>query len=309
MTRIEQWRTTVTKDAKPASRDWSLLTLEGFLILCLILLSGFIFMIVAGFSVEDQTVAIAAENSSALTPSATLLATQVPAQVVIAVPLTATPRILNPSATPTASQTPVPVPTRFVSPTAGGSASIEGIDVSRDPLTAKKHVSFVSENVMLYGNFTAFQNLDYFARLAGKRNLKKEQYAEILSRVGLGESFHGQRVRYHSKGMRQKLAIAIAMIKDAPNIILDEPTSGLDPKAASEFLGLIRELRRDGKSIFMSTHDLFRANEIADRIGILREGRLILTRTKAELEGENLNDLYLRSMAIDSESLAAGEEL
>lgn len=195
----------------------------------------------------------------------------------------------------------------FIEPTSG-TASIEGIDVSRDPLTAKKHVSFVSENVMLYGNFTAFQNLDYFARLAGKRNLKKEQYAEILSRVGLGESFHGQRVRYHSKGMRQKLAIAIAMIKDAPNIILDEPTSGLDPKAASEFLGLIRELRRDGKSIFMSTHDLFRANEIADRIGILREGRLILTRTKAELEGENLNDLYLRSMAIDSESLAAGEE-
>ena len=72
----------------------------------------------------------------------------------------------------------------FIPPTSG-TALIEGIDVVKDPLKAKRHVSFVSENVMLYGNFTAIQNLDYFSRLAGKRTLTKKDYAEVLDRVGL----------------------------------------------------------------------------------------------------------------------------
>ena len=195
----------------------------------------------------------------------------------------------------------------FIEPTSG-IALIEGIDVNRQPLEAKKHVSFVSENVMLYGNLTAYQNLDYFARLSGKRNLSRAQYMTVLSRAGLEETFHAQRIRFYSKGMRQKLAIAVAMVKEAPNVILDEPTSGLDPKAASEFLELLRTLRDAGKSILMSTHDIFRANEVADRVGFLKEGRLIMTRARSEMEGENLVELYLRSMGGEPVDPRVGKE-
>jgi len=183
----------------------------------------------------------------------------------------------------------------FIDPT-DGTALIDGIDVTKEPLKSKDYVSFVSENVMLYGNFTAYQNLDYFAKLAGKRSLAREDYKKILARVGLEESAYNMRTKSYSKGMRQKLGIAIAIIKDAPNIILDEPTAGLDPKAAAELLDMLLELKNQGKSIFVSTHDIFRAKAIADRVGILKKGRMIMIRSREELEDEDLGKLYLEYM-------------
>ena len=145
----------------------------------------------------------------------------------------------------------------FIEPT-DGKALINGIDVTRDPLEAKKYVSYVSENVMLYGNFTARQNLDFFAKLGGKSNMSKEDYYMHMRKVGLQEEAFEMRLKNFSKGMRQKLGITIAIIKDAPNILLDEPTSGLDPKAAAEFVKILKGLRNQGKSILMCTHDIFR---------------------------------------------------
>lgn len=183
----------------------------------------------------------------------------------------------------------------FIPPTEG-TTLIEGIDVAKEPLKSKDYISFVSENVMLYDNFSAFQNINYFAKLAGKRNLTKSDYVQVLRNVGLQEEAFEMRTRKFSKGMRQKLGIAIAMIKDAPNIILDEPTSGLDPRSGQEFLRLVLDLRDKGKSIFMSTHDIFRAKLIADRVGFMLKGRLVMMKTKKELEGEDLNQLYLEYM-------------
>ena len=183
----------------------------------------------------------------------------------------------------------------FIEPTSGR-ALINGIDCAARPLDAKQHVAYVSENVMLYGNFTARQNLDFFARLAGRRHLSREQYYMAMRRVGLPERSFERRVKEFSKGMRQKLGIAIAMIKDAPALLLDEPTSGLDPKAAAEFLDTLRELRNQGKAVLMSTHDIFRARELADRVGIMKEGRKVMERTREELEFENLERLYLDYM-------------
>jgi len=157
----------------------------------------------------------------------------------------------------------------FIPPTSG-SALIEGIDVHKEPLKAKRHLSFVSENVMLYGNFTAVQNLDYFSRLAGKRTLSKADYAEALGRVGLQKEAFDRRVKNFSKGMRQKLGIAIALVKDAANVLLDEPTSGLDPQSGREFLEILLKMRDQGKSVFMSTHDIFRAKEIGARPAVPR---------------------------------------
>jgi ABC-2 type transport system ATP-binding protein len=183
----------------------------------------------------------------------------------------------------------------FIPPT-DGEARINGINCHQNPLDAKKYVAYVSENVMLYGNFTARQNLDFFAKLGGKVDLTKKDYYQVMADVGLEEKAYEQRVKEFSKGMRQKLGIAIAMIKDAPAILLDEPTAGLDPKAGAEFLGLLKRLKQQGKAILMSTHDIFRSKEIADRVGIMKEGKLVMQRTREELGHEDLQKLYLDYM-------------
>ncbi len=184
----------------------------------------------------------------------------------------------------------------FIEPTEG-EACVDGIATHRDPLAAKKKLAYVSENVMLYPNFTAMQNLDFFARLGGKSNYSKDDYRRVLLRVGLQEEAHNRRLKGFSKGMRQKCGIAIAILKDAPAILLDEPTSGLDPKAAYEFIGLLESLRAEGKAILMSTHDIFRAKEVADIVGIMNRGQLVMQRSKQDLEGEDLEKLYVEYMA------------
>ena len=189
-------------------------------------------------------------------------------------------------------------------PPSEGTALIEGIDVVKEPLRSKDYLAFVSENVMLYANFTAFQNLDYFTKLAGKRGLTKVDYAKALKRVGLQDEAFEMRTKNFSKGMRQKLGLAIAVIKDAPNILLDEPTSGLDPKSGQEFLNLLIKMRNEGTSVFMSTHDIFRAKLIADRVGFMRKGKMVMMKTRKELEGEDLTELYIQYM--EEPAAAAG---
>lgn len=189
----------------------------------------------------------------------------------------------------------------FIPPTTG-TCYINGIDVTTDPLEAKKHVSFVSENVMLYGNFTARQNIEFFAKLGGRKGLDREDFYQVMRRVSLQEKAFEQRVAHFSKGMRQKLGISIAIIKDSSAIMLDEPTAGLDPKAADEFLEILTELREGGTAIFMATHDIFRAKDIGDRVGIMKEGRLVMERTRQELVYEDLVKIYIDYMR--SEPLA-----
>lgn len=183
----------------------------------------------------------------------------------------------------------------FIEPS-GGQVLMNGIDATKEPLEAKKYVSYVSENVMLYGNFTARQNLDFFARLGGKTNLSKEDYYMHMREVGLQEVAFEKKLKTFSKGMRQKVGLTIAIIKDAPNILLDEPTSGLDPKAASELMMILHNLKEQGKSILMCTHDIFRAKAIADRVGIMKEGRLVMVRTRKEFLDEDLEKIYMDYM-------------
>lgn len=180
----------------------------------------------------------------------------------------------------------------FIDPT-NGTALINGIDVTADPLETKKYVSFVSENVMLYGNFTARQNLDFFAKLGGKTKLTKTDYYTMLHKVGLQDEAFEKKLKLFSKGMRQKVGLAIALIKDADNILLDEPTAGLDPKAAAELVSILKEQRSLGKTILMCTHDIFRAKELADRVGIMKEGRLILEMKRVDFLKKDIERLYI----------------
>ena len=178
-----------------------------------------------------------------------------------------------------------------------GEARIDGIVSHREPLEAKSRVAFVSENVMLYPNFTALQNLEFFARLGGKTAYTREDYRDVLRRVGLPDEVHGKRLKGFSKGMRQKCGIAIAILKNAPAIVLDEPTSGLDPKAGHDFIQLLRRLREEGKAILMSTHDIFRAREVADIVAIMNDGRIIMQESAAAIGGRDLEQIYMQYMA------------
>ncbi len=195
----------------------------------------------------------------------------------------------------------------FIEPTAG-EARIDGVVAHEDPLRAKEKVAYVSENVALYPHFTALQNLDFFVRLSGRKDLSREELAEALLRVGLESEAHDKRLKGFSKGMRQKCALAIAILKDAPAVLLDEPTSGLDPKAGREFIQLLGDLRDEGKAILMSTHDIFRAKQIADTIGIMNRGRIVMERCQEDLRGENLETLYVSYM-VGGETPKPAEEI
>jgi len=187
----------------------------------------------------------------------------------------------------------------FIMPSSGA-ALINGIDATTNPLEAKRNVSFLSENVMLYGNFTARQNLDFFAKVGGKTRLTKADYYALLRKVGLQDDAFEKKLKTFSKGMRQKVGLAIALAKDADNMLLDEPSSGLDPQAAAELVSLLKEQKQAGKAILMCTHDIFRAKELADEVGIMKRGHMVKRLTRKEFMEENLEQLYLDYMGFNN---------
>jgi ABC-2 type transport system ATP-binding protein len=186
----------------------------------------------------------------------------------------------------------------FMPPTKG-EIYVDGIDVLSDPVEAKKRMAYVSENVMLYGNLSALENLAFFTKISGKKGLKTDDYVKTLKRVGLPEESLGRHISTFSKGMRQKCGIAIAIQKEASLLLLDEPTSGLDPQSGLEFQKLLVGLRSEGKAILMTSHDIFRAREISDRIGIMRQGELIAVLPRKEFINRDLTDVYVEYMNYD----------
>jgi ABC-2 type transport system ATP-binding protein len=194
----------------------------------------------------------------------------------------------------------------FTEPTAG-TVTIDGIDVQKRPLEAKQRVAYVSENVTLYGNFTAHQNLMFFARLSGRRDVTEAECRAVFARVGLAPNAYYRRVRGFSKGMRQRLGIAIAILKNAGLIVLDEPTSGLDPKGGYEFLEIIAALKSENRAILMSSHDIFRVEAMADRVGIMRGGRLLEVLDREQIGRRNLQETYLEYVKAEAAGSTSAE--
>ncbi len=182
----------------------------------------------------------------------------------------------------------------FIQPDAG-SATVCGLDVTEQPLASKRLLAYIPEQVMLYGNLTALENLRYFARLGGQ-DYSPEEYRNFLSRAGLQPQAMEWRVKTCSKGMRQKVGVAVALAKQAKALLLDEPTAGLDPQASNEFSELLLKLKADGAAILMATHDLFRAKETGTRIGIMKEGRLVEELSTGEVSHADVEKIYLRHM-------------
>ena len=182
----------------------------------------------------------------------------------------------------------------FIQPD-GGTAKVCGLDVTEQPLETKKLLAYIPEQVMLYGNLTALENLRYFSQLGG-HDYSQEEYRAFLQRVGLQPEAMDRRVKTFSKGMRQKVGVAIALAKQAKALLLDEPTAGLDPKASNEFSQLLLKLKADGAAILMATHDLFRAKETGTRIGIMKEGRLVEELSTDEVSHADVEKIYLQHM-------------
>lgn len=173
-----------------------------------------------------------------------------------------------------------------------GEARVDGRSVAADPIGARRKLAYIPEQVMLYPRFSGLENLDYFSTLGGRRHTRSE-LRELLERAGLPPAAVDRRVSTYSKGMRQKVGIALALATGARALLLDEPTSGLDPAASHEFSLALRGLAEQGVAILMATHDLFRVREDASRVGILIGGRLVAVYGSEEVRGQDLEQLYL----------------
>ncbi|MEO1015995.1 MAG: ABC transporter ATP-binding protein [Pseudomonadota bacterium] len=182
----------------------------------------------------------------------------------------------------------------FLEPSAGA-AFVDGMEVAKHPLETKKRLAYIPEQVALYPQLSGVENLDYFLRLSGVKKSASE-LSDMLIAAGLPADAINKRASNYSKGMRQKVGVAIALAKEAGALLLDEPLSGLDPSAANDLCAVLRRLRDDGRAILMATHDVFRAKEIGTRIGIMKSGRLIDTLDAAALDAGEIERVYLAHM-------------
>ncbi|CAL4869439.1 putative ABC transporter ATP-binding protein NosF (plasmid) [Asticcacaulis sp. MM231] len=179
-----------------------------------------------------------------------------------------------------------------------GDVVVAGEDIIADPAKARSRIAYVPENVALYEHLNARENLAYLLTLAGV-DPERGRIEEALDAVGLDPAARKKHLSGYSKGMRQKVAIALAVARDVPVLLLDEPTSGLDPLAISEFHNLLDVLRGKGTAILMVTHDLLGATQVADRIGFLKLGRMITVEQKSDMTGFDINALYLAYQSVE----------
>ena len=178
----------------------------------------------------------------------------------------------------------------FIEPDSG-EMTIDGDNVVTSPEKTKQKLVYLPEQVNLYEEFNALDNLAYLAKLSGHATSTAE-IQKALSDTGLQESAWQQPLSSYSKGMRQKVGIAFALLRGAKVLLLDEPTSGLDPSATIEFIRIIKQLAQRGAAILMVTHDLYCAHCLAHQIGIMKQGQLKALLNNDELSLGDLERKY-----------------
>ena len=179
-----------------------------------------------------------------------------------------------------------------------GSVHVAGIDALADPVAAKQVMAWVSDEPMIYDKLTPLEYLEFVAGLWGIDAASAESSAhELLASLGLEPHLH-ERCEGFSKGMRQKVALAGALVHEPQLIILDEPLTGLDALSARHVKGLLQARVRTGCTVIMTTHILEVAERMADRIGVIAAGRLIAEGTLDELRQRNGRNDTLEDMFI-----------
>jgi ABC-2 type transport system ATP-binding protein len=165
-----------------------------------------------------------------------------------------------------------------------GSARVGGLDPTREPLAVKRRVGYMPDAVGFYEDMTGRENLRYTARLNEVEDeLVEDRIQTLLEEVGLADAADSP-VGTYSRGMRQRLGVADALVKDPQVVILDEPTAAIDPQGVADMLELIRNLaHRDGRAVLLSSHLLHQVQEICDRIAIFVKGKVVAEGTPDEL--------------------------
>jgi ABC-2 type transport system ATP-binding protein len=171
-----------------------------------------------------------------------------------------------------------------------GSASLFGMDAWRDAVEIHKRVAYVPGDVNLWSNLTGGEVIDLFVRLRGANN--KNRRDELIEKFDLDPS---KKCRTYSKGNRQKVALVAAFSSDAELLILDEPTSGLDPLMERVFQDCVLDMKKEGKSIFLSSHILSEVEKLCDRLSIIRLGKIMETGTLTELRHLTRTNIHLET--------------
>ena len=184
----------------------------------------------------------------------------------------------------------------FTQPSAG-EILVGGQPVHADVAAARARLGYVPEVVALYPSLSGAENIGFFHALTGRAPLSEAARNDILRRLHFPADAMDRRVETYSKGMRQKIGLAIALAKQAAAIVLDEPLSGLDPASANDLVSVLKTLASSGTGILVSTHDIFRATEIASRIGIMRHGKLIEWIDPQHLTAREIEAIYLAHRA------------
>ena len=182
----------------------------------------------------------------------------------------------------------------FLSPDQG-TVSVMGIDPFSQPKEARQHIAYIPENLSLYPYLSGRENVQLFCEMAGLPQTESQALA-WLSRAGLTEQQAQQRTSQYSKGMRQKVGLAIAYARNAKALILDEPLSGLDPSACRDFGEELFRLRDQGAAILMTTHDLYWAKALGTRVGIMADGKLLDVFTTDNMPVETLAAHYYQQL-------------
>jgi ABC-2 type transport system ATP-binding protein len=192
-----------------------------------------------------------------------------------------------------------------LSPADYGSVRVLGHDVAADPVAAKRVLAFLPDDPMLYGKLDALEYLEFVAGLWSIDAREARSRADaLLERLGLADKA-AQRVESYSRGMRQKLALAGALIHDPRVMILDEPLTGLDAGAARQVKDILVERVRAGGTVILTTHILEIAERLAESISIISRGRILAQGTLAELRARvghdgTLEDVFLELTAPDA---------
>ena len=180
----------------------------------------------------------------------------------------------------------------------GGTIHIAGHNLATEYAAARRATMFLPENVALYEELTGRENLKHLLDIGTGVKPPTEALDKALLAAGLPGDALGRRASTYSKGMRQKVGIALAMVKEASLLLLDEPTSGLDPHSAAEFNRSLRQVAGQGVGVLMATHDIWRAKEVADRVVVMARGRIVLELDPHSISAEEIERQFFLEAAL-----------
>ncbi len=173
-----------------------------------------------------------------------------------------------------------------------GTVRVAGLDVQSQALEVRRLIGVVCHQTFLYSELTALENLEFYGRLYGLSQ-PSDRARQQLRLVGL-EPQADVPVRDLSRGMQQRLALARALLHEPPILLLDEPDTGLDQRWTAFLVDLLAEAAREGRTVLLTTHDLERTLDMADRLAVLNGGRVVFTAKRDELDAGSLKEAYLR---------------